>query len=289
MLTWLDRDGKEIASIGEPSTYQDLDLSPDETRAAVSITDSDTGTSDIWLYELGREVATRFSFGKLSEFAPLWSPDGEQIVYSAITNVYADLYIKAASGAGQAQALLESEVAKFPTSWTPDGRSILFNYFDPQGQTDGDIYLLEIGDGNEAVPFLQTEFDENSGVLSPDGRWLAYVSDESGTEEVYVAPFPRPGGKWQISKGGGDSPTWTKNGTEIVYAGPGARVMVVSIRAGANTITVGSPEELFRNERIAAADVTPTGERVLVALGAEAGESHPISVMLNWAGALKGR
>jgi hypothetical protein len=106
---------------------------------------------------------------------------------------------------------------------------------------------------------------------------------------VYVAPFPGPGGKWQISKGGGNGPVWTKNGTEILYAGPGARVMAVSIEAGANTITVGSPEELFRNERITAADVSPTGQRALVAIGAETGESHPISVMFNWTEALKSR
>ena len=288
-LTWLDREGKEVASIGEPASYGGVVLSPDETKAAVVIEDSDTGTSDLWIYELGREVATRFTFGKLSEFAPLWSPDGERIVYSAITNVYPDLYIKTASGAGQAQVLLEGDVAKVPTSWTPDGKSIVFMRFDPQGQTDGDIYLLELGDGKEAKPFLQTEFDERSGVLSPDGRWLAYVSEESGSNEVYVAPFPGPGGKWQISKGGGDSPGWTKDGAEIIYAGPGASVMAVSIQADADTISVGSPEELFRNERITGGAVSPTGQRALVTIGAEAGESHPISIMQNWTEALKGR
>ena len=180
-------------------------------------------------------------------------------------------------------------MSKVPTSWTPDGRAILFNHFDPKGQTDFDIYLLELGDGKEAVPFLHTKFDEHSGVLSPDGRWLAYVSEESGTDEVYVAPFPGPGGKWQISKGGGNGPVWTKNGTEILYAGPGARVMAVSIEAGANMITVGAPEQLFRNERMIAGDVNSTGERALVAIGAETGESHPISVMFNWTEALKGR
>jgi Tol biopolymer transport system component len=288
-LAWIDRTGKEIASLGEPSTYQGLALAPDETKAAVSIVDPDTGTTDLWMYELGREVATRFTFAKLSEFAPLWSPDGERIVYSAINNVYPDLYIKTASGAGQAQALLESDAAKVPTSWTPDGGSILFDHFNPQSQTGRDIYVLELGDGKEAKPFLQTKFDEHSGVLSPDGRWLAYVSEESGSEEVYVAPFPGPGGKWQISKGGGNSPTWVKNQDEIFYAAAGGRVMAVRIQAGVNTITVGSPEELFRNERITAADVSPTGQRALVTIGAEIGESHPISMMLNWTDVLKDR
>ncbi|HXI02597.1 MAG TPA: protein kinase, partial [Candidatus Saccharimonadales bacterium] len=240
-LAWLDRAGKVVAPIGEASIYQDLALSPDETRAVVSITDPDTGTSDLWMYELGREVATRFTFGKLSEFGARWSPDGTRIVYSAITKVYPDLYIKAASGAGQEQPLLLSEAAKTPTSWTPDGKAILFDSFDPQGHTDGDIYMLELGEGKTPKPVLQTKFDENSGVLSPDGRWLAYVSDESGTNEVYVVPFPGPGGKWQISKGGGQSPTWTKKGTEILYGGPGARLMAVGIHPGVNTITVGSP------------------------------------------------
>ncbi|MEE9292803.1 MAG: protein kinase, partial [Acidobacteriota bacterium] len=227
-LTWIDRDGTEVASIGEPSTYenigfdQNIALSPDETRAAVAIVDSDTGTSDLWIYELRREVATRFTFGKLSEGAALWSPDGERIVYAAITNVYPDLYIKSASGAGTEEVLLEGDMVKIPTSWTPDGKSILFWRFDPQSETGQDIYLLELGDGKEAKPILQTEFDEHTGILSPDGRWLAYVSEESGSEEIYVAPFPGPGGKWQISKGGGNSPAWTKNGTEIIYAGPGA-------------------------------------------------------------------
>ncbi|MCZ6696809.1 MAG: protein kinase [Acidobacteria bacterium] len=288
-LTWIDRDGQAGESIGEPSTYQNIALSPDETRVAVSINDLDTGTSDLWIYELGREVATRFTFGKLSEYAPLWSLDGERIVYSAVTNVYPNLYIKAASGAGQAELLLEGDEFKVPTSWTRDGKSILFDRFDPQGRTDVDIYLLELGDGKEAKPFLQTEFEERSGVLSPDDRWLAYVSDESGTYEVYVAPFPGPGGKWQISKGGGNGPGWTKNGTEIIYTGPGSRVMAVNIQAGADTISVGTPVELFRNERIVDGDVSPTGQRALVAIGTETGESHPISIMLNWTEALRDR
>jgi serine/threonine protein kinase len=286
-LTWLDRAGKEIASIGEPSIYRDLAISPDETRAAVSITDSNTGTSDIWICDLGREMATRFTFGKLSEFGPLWSQDGERIVYSAITNVYPDLYIKVATGSGQAQALLESEVREDANSWTPDGKSILFTRFDPQSQRGGDMYMLELGDGKAAKAILQTKFDEHSGRLSPDGRWLAYVSDESGTYEVYVTPFPGPGGKWQISEGGGEIPVWTKNGTEILYRGAGASVMAVSIQADANTITVGSPVELFRDARITAADVSPTGERMLVTLRAEADWNPPLTVVTNWPAALR--
>ncbi len=286
-LVWIDRGGREIGSIGEPAGYNDISLSGDQTRAAVSIVDPDTGTSDIWLYDLKREVATRFTFGKLSEFQPIWSPDGERIVYSAITKIYPDLYVKPASGAGREEPLVVSDSAKVASDWSPDGRVILYMHFDPKGDSERDVYALTVGADGPPVPYLDTEFDEYEASFSPDGRWVVYTSEESGSAEIYVTSFPKAAGKWQISKGGGSSALWNANGREILYAGPGGgRLMSVSVRILEDRIDIGSPVELFRNGRIREGDVTRDGQRVLVALGAEEQDNFPVTLTTHWPAAL---
>jgi serine/threonine protein kinase len=286
-LLWIDRNGQEGDSIGEPANYIDVSLSPNETKAAVTLDDPDTGTTDIWIYDLAREVPTRFTFGRLSESSPIWSPDGSRIAYQQITDIWPDLYVKPTSGAGSEELLVESDTATTPTDWSPDGEFIIYDNFDPQGKTDGDIFLLPLSGERTPRPFLQTEFDELGARFSPDGRWVAYVSDESGRREIYVAPFPGPDGKWQISKGGGFGAVWTSGGREILYTAPGNKVMAVSIETGPTTLEAGAPIALFEANRVVDGSVARDGQRALAALSAESNQSFPITLTLNWTEALK--
>ena len=198
-LVWFDRTGKQIGVLGDPAAYDDLELSPDGRQASVSIPDEAGKGRDIWLYDVARGLRTRFTFGPADELGPIWSPDGSRIVFNSRRKGHLDLYQKASSGAGTEEVLLEDNLDKYPTSWSPDGRFILYSSFG--GPTGNDLFVLPLSGDRKPFPFLQTQFNEAFGQFSPDGRWVAYASNESGRNEVYVAPFPGPGGKWQVSTG----------------------------------------------------------------------------------------
>lgn len=176
-------------------------LSEDGKRAAVSLRTPQAGTHDIWLVDLARGLQTRFTFDPAEEFSPIWSPDGAHIVFNSGRKGHLDLYQKASSGAGTEEVLLADSLDKTPVSWSPDGRFIL--YVAAGGTTGNDLWILPLAGDRKPFPFLQTSFNERQARFSPDGRWIAYDSNESGQNQVYVAPFPGPGGKWQVSASGG--------------------------------------------------------------------------------------
>ena len=183
--------------MGEPGTYFTFSVSPDETRAAVSRGDS----GDIWVFDLSRGVSSRFTFDPASELTHTWSPDGQRLVFSSTRDGAYNLYLKPASGAGEVELLLQTDNNKGPRDWSRDGRLILYQEQDPE--TGWDLWVLPLEGERKPSRYLQTGFNEQLGQFSPEGRWVAYNSDESGRTEVYVQPFPASGGKFQVSVDGG--------------------------------------------------------------------------------------
>jgi len=288
-LAWFDRTGKQIGVLGDLASYSDLELSPDGKRASVSIPDEANKTGDIWVYDVARGRRTRFTFDAIDELASIWSPDGSRIVYNSRRRGHLDLVQKASNGSGAEEVLLEDDLGKYPLSWSPDGRFIL--YLTAGSPTGVDLFALPLSGDRMPIPFLNTKFNEGPGQFSPDGRWVAYRSNESGMGEVYVAPFPGPGGRWQISTAGGTNPRWRRDGQEIFYLAPDNRLMAVAVSGKGASFEVGTVKALFQTRAVPGSrysyDVSPDGQRFLINTAPEQGASAPITVVLNWSTGLK--
>jgi len=287
-LVWFDRTGKQTGVLGDSAAYADLELSPDGKRASVSIPAQPINARDIWLYDVARGLRTRFTFDPASEYGSLWSPDGSRVVFNSNRKGHYDLYQKDSSGAGAEEVLLEDNVNKYPASWSPDGRFILYLTFGTP--TGFDLFVLPLTGDRKPIPFLNTKFNEGPGEFSPDGRWVAYTSDESGKNEVYVARFPGPGGKWQISTGGGNFPRWRRDGTEIFYLSLDNKLMSAAANGKGSGFEVGAVKPLFQT-RVAGQryeyDVSSDGQRFLINTFPEQVASAPITVVVNWTAGLR--
>ena len=290
-LTWLDRSGTVSSRVGDPAPYSDLALSPDGTRVASFHADAQF---DIWLYEFARGVSTRFTFAPSVERYPVWSPDRSRIVFASNRGGHFDLYWKASDGTGEDELLFKSDQDKIPTSWSRDGRFLLFTSIDPK--TSDDIWVLPLEGDPKPLPFLRTEFYERQGSFSPDGRWVAYTSTESGEFEIYVRPFSPPdaaasssaGGKWQISKAGGREPLWRGDSKELFYVATDGKAMAIEVTANP-AFQAGIPQPLFNVAPNASnLQVTPDGKRFLTAAPPQQASAEiPITVLLNWQALLK--
>jgi Tol biopolymer transport system component len=295
-LVWISRDGRPepAAAVGN---YDGVALSPDGKRAALGERSPSAGepdARDVWLLELGRGVRTRFTFHPGNDGQAVWSPDGSRIVYASNRDGVWHLVQKAASGAGGEEVLLKSPLPKFPTGWSPDGRYLV--YTESGGKTRADIWILPMTGERKPQVYLQTEFGEGQGRVSPDGRYLAYQSDESGRPEIYVRPFPDgTKGKWQVSAGGGAQPQWSRDGKEIhfIVAGLRGQLTAVPLKLGpasAPGVEAGAPRALF-DSRIPITAVNagsspryavgPDGRLLMVAVADS--NATPLTVVLNWA------
>ncbi len=285
-LTWLDRDGKPAGQVGEAGPYVALAVSPDGTRAAVRR----GGTGDLWLMEFARGVSTRFTFGQGVSDDPVWSPDGTQIAFRNNRNGRFDLYRKASNGAGEEELLLKTDQDKTPASWTKDGRFLIYDSIDPK--TNYDIWALPMQGDREPVPVLRTPSTEAAGVVSPDGRWLAYLSSESSNAELYVRPFAPAGdtsaaGKWQVSNAGAftDLPFWRGDGKELFYRSPAGALMGVDVNTNGN-FQAGVPHHLFDGSGLLVS-APADGKRFLAGLPQLDAGPQAITVVLNWQAGLK--
>ena len=287
-LLWFDRTGKQIGALGDPAAYRAVELSPDGKRASVSILDEAGKGQDIWLYDVARGLRTRFTFGPANFFA-VWSPDGSRIVFSSRRKGSFDLYQKDSSGAGSEEMLLEDNLDKYPDSWSPDGKFVLYESLGSSRSSD--LFVLPITGDRKPFPLLQTQFGGTEGRISPDGRWVAYRSNESGRNEIYVAPFPGPGGKWQISTAGGSFPRWRHDGSEIFYLTPDNRLMAASVNGKGTGFEVGAVKPLFATRIVFGGDyqydVSADGQRFLIDTSPEQATLAPITVVLNWTAGLK--
>jgi eukaryotic-like serine/threonine-protein kinase len=288
-LVWVNRKGIEHPLAAPPRAYLNPRLSPDGRRVGVTITEQD---SHIWTYDL-RETFTRLTFAGNANNGAVWTPDGKRITFS--TNPKGgplNIYWLLADGSGGLERLTTSQYLNAPMSWSPDGKLLAF--FEVNPTTQRDIWVLRMSD-RKLLPFLQTPFNEAVPRFSPDGRWLAYISDESGRYEIYVQSYPGPGGKWQISTEGGTEPAWNGNGRELFYRN-GDEMMAVDI-ATQPGFAAGTPRMLFegRYERAPFPstnyDVSPDGQRFLMLKPNESADAAPtqINVVLNWFEELKRR
>ena len=270
-------------AVGKPGEVWAPRLSGDGRRVAYSLGDP----GDVWLEDFSRHVSTRLTFNPADDSVAVWSPDDTRIYFMSQRSGGGDIYQKPSSGTGADELILSSGSQKNPTSVSPDGRFLLFQSLSPK--TKMDLELLSLAD-RKVTPFLQTEFDENYGVFSPDGRWIAYASNESGRYEVYVQPFPGPGGKWQISNAGGTAPVWRRDGKELFYLAPDRKLMAVAIRAGA-AFESEAPAPLFqtrvRIDMDRHYDVSADGQRFLMTMPLEDGTSPPITLVQNWTALLR--
>jgi serine/threonine protein kinase/Tol biopolymer transport system component len=294
-ITWLDQQGKALATVAEPGRYNSIALSPDGRRVAVSRTNPENmPNSDVWLLDAGRNTSTRLTYARVRDSFPIWSADGSSVIFNSIREGAGNLYLKLASGAGDERLLLKpSDGYKYPTSSSRDGRFLLYTVESPN--TKSDLWVLSLNGDPKPMPFLHTEFNERSGQFSPDGRWVAHTSDESGKDEIYVREFSSgsaqgssdAAGKWLISKGGGTSPRWRGDGKGLFYVDSGGKLMSVDIRANP-VFEAGAPKPLFQlPPGFIGGDITADGRRFLVGVPVEQSGSVPFTVVTNWQSTLK--
>ena len=293
-LSWFDRSGKALGTLGAPDenglSYPHV--SPDGHRVVVQRTVQ--GNADIWLLDGTR--TSRLTFDAALDRFPIWSPDGSRIMFDSNRKGHRDLYQQSASSAGAEELFLESVQDKLPTDWSADGRFLLYQSTGPQ--TDRDIWVVPSDGVRTPRVFLGTNFSERQGAFSPDGRWVAYMSNESGRDEIYIRPFAGPsasgasastGGQWQVSTAGGIFPRWRPDGKELYYLDPIARMMAAPIVATGATLTPGAPAALFPtrifgggvdNARGRQYDVTRDGRFLINTLLDDA--TTPITLLQNW-------
>jgi len=291
-LTWVDRSGAISSVVGGPMVITDLALSPDERRAAVARVTGSPPNWDIWVVDLERAVASRLTSGARFDMSPVWSPDGNDIAFFSVRPSGREIRVAPANGSTSDRSLLKADASAtylIPTSWSRDGRFLAFT---KSLDGPGDLWTLPMTGDAKPSAFVQSAFSEDQAVFSPDGRWIAYVSNESGQPQVYVQPFPATGGKYQVSRDGGGQPRWRGDGRELFFVAPDSTLMVAPTQ-NSRQFEAGVPRALFprrvgggtglRNQY----SVTKDGTRFLIAAVPETATSEPITVMVNWLAALR--
>ena len=282
-LTWFDRTGKPVGKVGDPQSYFNLALSPDERRLAASMVTGSPANVDIWLVDLARGATpSRFTFDPAADYDPAWSPDGSAVVFTSARTGIISLFRHASSGTGQDELLVKQNFGASAPDVSRDGRFLAYS-------GSGDVWVLPLAGGGPAA-FLQTPFSEGDPAFSPDGRWIAYNSNESGPAQIYVQSFPKGGGKYLISQTGGTEPRWRGDGRELFFLAPDGTMMAAGIDA-AKGFQATVPEPLFRTGITSTRDnhpyvVSKDGARFLIPV-LERAAATPITVTLNWPAAVQ--
>jgi serine/threonine protein kinase/dipeptidyl aminopeptidase/acylaminoacyl peptidase len=280
-LVWFDHNGRELGILSEPRGFSYPQLSPDERHVMVSGRDDRSRYRDLWLYD-SRGARTRLTDVPSDDFAGVWSPNGDRVVFASQRDSDAglNLYEKASNGLGADKRVLDRQGSEIPTSWSPDGRFILFQTASP----GADVWVLSLQD-SKVLPFATTRFSETSAQFAPDGRWVAYSSDETGRMEVYVAPFQRAGARVPISTDGGGSPRWRHDGNELFYVRSDNALVGVGIRATEMSVEVGESRTLFRTTfrgGTALPYAVASDGRFLVNRATDDAAPMPITLVVNW-------
>jgi Tol biopolymer transport system component len=301
-LALFDRAGREMRTIGSSGDLNNHRLSPDGKRVAVGVFESSVANYNLWTYDLNRGKEVRLTFGPNRNSFPVWAPDGSRIVFTSNRTGPWDIFERRSDGTGSEEALLRSEANKYPSDWSADGRFIVFSSTSREGPSRTEEWILpRFGDG-KPYPILRGDFSAGEGRFSPDGRWLAYSSDESGRAEVYVTSFPVGSSKWQVSVAGGSSPKWRHDGRELYYLAADSVLMAAEVDPRGSAFQRGALRSLFRVRLKTGAsrldlnpttgqigyDTAPDGSWFLVN-SPPPGNPPPLTLVTNWAEELRKR
>jgi Tol biopolymer transport system component len=294
--TWFDRKGTALGAVGDASLIEGIALSLDGRKLAVSDNVSGArGANDIWLRDLVSGARTRITFGPEARSAPLWSPNGSRIVFSAPRDGVMRPHERAADGTGGEMPLFAWDRQSYANDWSSDGHSVIFSTLKPGTASDNDLWVVRMDDGadRKPVPYLVAPGKQQQAQFSPDGRFVAYGSDQSGAFEIYVQPFPNASdGKWMVSSGGGIEPRWSRDGKELFFfAGQTLMAVPVSVQP---TFSSGPPVALFDAPVQSGYtndshrwQVSPDGKRFLLITNAGQDQAPPLDVVVNWQAGLK--
>jgi len=291
-LAWFDREGKQLSTLGAPSRYANPRLSPDEKRVAADIDDPQFSNTDLWVIEANHQTRSRFTFDPAQDENPLWSHDGRHILWLSDRGGRNGFYLKTSDGSAIESPTLPVGVnlsfASAPSDWSSDGRFLL--YTDLQESHALHLWVLSMSERREPYRLLPGAAADVDGQFSPDGRWVAYSSNESGKWQVYVVAFDHAGEKYQISTEGGQQPRWRRDGEELFYLSPDRKLMAVSVNMRPR-FDFRTPKQLFVTrahdpvtaEEFFTYDVSADGHRFLININAERDDIHPADIILNWA------
>jgi len=283
---WFDRGGKDLGVVGRPEVYGSIALAPNEKAVLVDRTDMGNQTTDLWTYDLQRQSAKRLTFGSFPSVLAVWSPDASRIAFTSQRTVGGDVYMKNSDGTQEEKRVVHGDYTHFVNGWSRDGKYILYS-------TDTDLRYVTLPQLEDSV-LLKVPSVLRNGQFSPDGKWVAYASNESGKWEIYVTSFPDAHSKWQVSIGGGEQPRWRGDGKELFYLSGDRKMTAVPVTTG-NRLDPGTPVVLFQaNPRQAVSlndqfvyDVSRDGQKFLILTPVKQVGSPPMSVILNWLAALK--
>jgi serine/threonine protein kinase len=288
-LVWFDREGRQVGQVAAPNNYGGIEFSPDGNRVSVNIVSNNN--DDIWVMDLSRGVPSRITYDPARDWTAQWSPDGSRLAFGSAgrnANGASQIYQKSSSGVGT-EEMIPTDGSAVPVNWSPDNKYILFSRAN-KGNVN-DTWLLPLFGDRKPKPFLESPFDKIQAQVSPDSRWVAYSTNESGAFQIVVQSFPDPnGGKWQISVDGGVEPRWKHDGRELYYLAPDGKLMSVSIK-GDRGIEAGRPTTLFqtgltvnraRPDRDRHYDITRDGQRFLFVIPAGRGNTTTATVLVNW-------
>jgi Tol biopolymer transport system component len=286
---WLEPDGGLSPPVGEASTFMGFRVDPTGGRVAFSQVDSMLGTFDIWVHDVGRNLSTRFTFDSESEGWPIWSPDGHWLAYASDQDGHA-LLRKPLSGIGEPDTLLTGTQDMMPLDWSPDGSTICYATVDTTGNVD---LLLVPADGSGTPrPFRATKFNEQEATFSPDGRWLAYTSTESGSYEVFVESVTPGRGRWRVSADSGSWPAWSPGGDRLYYLSLQGELMATEVEEAAGALRLGRTVSITDQTQIRTAfntyDIDPATGRILLERPTTHVRHSNLALVTGWAGMLGG-
>jgi Tol biopolymer transport system component len=282
-LMWFDRNGKQVGAAGAPGLFANPSLSRDGTRIAFEQTEADGRHVDIWVRERVNDAVSRLTFGPGLDELAVWSPDGKRIAFSSNQRASYGLFQKNADGSGPAQEIVElSRAPQAAWDWSQDGKYLLL-------WKNGELWYLSLQD-QQLKPLIQARWIVRNAQFSPDGKWVAYASNETGSWEIYVSPFPATNSKWQVSSGGGEEPRWRRDGKELFYLSAEGKMTAVTVKTG-STFESRSPVALFQTHlrqpisaiHMVSYDVSGDGQRFLINAKVDEPNAAPLSVILNWA------
>jgi serine/threonine protein kinase/WD40 repeat protein len=286
-LTWFDLEGNELGTVGDPAGFWvSLEISPDGRRAVSSVRQAD-GKSDLWIHDLERNVSSKFTFGDVAAVAGFWSPDGTQIAFS---DGGGRILVKAADGSGTHRTVTTEGI--LPWGWTPDGTQVLV--MQQSNETQLDLALVPVSGDEPPTPIVATAAAETLGAFSPDGRWLAYLSDESGRNELYVVAYPGPGGKWQVSRDGAQWFEWLPDGSGVLYVNPQSGSFRVPLIAQGTNLEIGAAQSVaipttgsLLTTNGSLATLAPDGKRLLAGIPVSGGGASALTLVQHWADELE--